>query len=246
MKPWYQSWFNSPYYHLLYQSRDSGEAEFFLDKLLLELELKPGSRIVDIACGKGRHSVYLNKKGFDVTGIDLSKESIKHCRQFEEEKLEFYEHDMRELFRVNYFDAAFNLFTSFGYFDREHDNLLALKSAASALKFNGILVLDYFNSNLVRKGLPAQFNKECNRVQFSFKKEIKEGRVEKLITINDGGKEFIFSESVWLYNLVDFQKLFSQCGLTIKNTFGDYHLNAFNEAHSERLILVAEKSKNRI
>ncbi|HNR20569.1 MAG TPA: class I SAM-dependent methyltransferase [Bacteroidia bacterium] len=241
MKPWYQSWFNSPYYHLLYKERDSKEAEFFLDKLIDKLNLKTGCSIVDIACGRGRHSVYLNKKGFNVTGIDLSRESIKYCRQFENEKLEFFEHDMRAIFRVNYFEVALNLFTSFGYFEKPHDNLLALESASSSLKKNGIFVLDYFNSEKVMSALPSLFSKERNNIQFSFQKKVVDGKVIKSINVTDNGREFLFVESVWLYNKEDFEKMLESCGLKLKFTFGDYNLNAFDKIKSDRLILVTEK-----
>ena len=76
MKDWFKDWFNSPYYHLLYKNRDDNEARSFMDVLLQKLNMKEGSCILDLACGKGRHSKYLNEKGFDVTGVDLAKESI--------------------------------------------------------------------------------------------------------------------------------------------------------------------------
>lgn len=241
MKPWYQSWFNSPYYHLLYKDRDSKEAEFFLDKLIDKLDLKAGNSIVDIACGKGRHSVYLNKKGFNVTGIDLSHESIKYCRQFENDTLEFFEHDMRTLFRVNYFDVALNLFTSFGYFEKQNDNLLALKSAAASLKKNGIFVLDYFNSEKVKSTLPSGFSKHRNNIHFSFEKKAEYGKVIKSINVNDNGRVFFFKESVWLYSKEDFEKMLLACGLKLMFCFGDYDLHEFSSSASNRLILVIKK-----
>src|SRR6187455_1959490 len=101
---WFESWFNSPWYHILYEHRDEQEAEEFLDALLDHLQPKPGSSMLDLGCGKGRHSIYLNQKGFNVTGIDLSPESIMHCRKWENETLSFFVHDMRHLFRTNDFD----------------------------------------------------------------------------------------------------------------------------------------------
>src|ERR1700751_1194972 len=113
---WFECWFDSPYYHLLYGTRDEKEASFFLDNLLHHIKLKEHARCWDLNCGKGRHSIYLHKKGFDVIGTDLSEKSIDHAKKFESETLHFYKHDMRSLFYSNYFDAVFNLFTSFGYF----------------------------------------------------------------------------------------------------------------------------------
>ena len=108
---WFEDWFDSPYYHLLYKNRDYSEAESFIDNLISFLKPEEGSRFLDLGCGKGRHSIYLNKKGFDVTGIDLSENSIAAAKEFENEQQNFYVHDMRKLFRTNYFDCVVNLFT---------------------------------------------------------------------------------------------------------------------------------------
>src|SRR5262245_32659226 len=100
---WYVDWFNSPYYHLLYNNRNDDEAVFFIDNLCNNLNLQPHARLWDIACGKGRHAIALNKKGYEVTGTDLSKNNIREALHNSNATLEFYVHDMREPFRVNYF-----------------------------------------------------------------------------------------------------------------------------------------------
>ena len=142
---WYKDWFNSPFYHKLYFERDEKEAAAFISTLIDHLEPAPGCYMLDIACGRGRHSRFLAEKGFNVTGIDISFASIAFAKKSENENLEFYQHDMRLPFRVNYFDHAFNFFTSFGYFKtrREHDD--AIRTIANGLKPNGIFVIDYLN-----------------------------------------------------------------------------------------------------
>ena len=60
-KEWFEEWFDSPYYHMLYKNRDSKEAENFLNNLISGLPMQPGSKVLDVACGKGRHSIFLNK-----------------------------------------------------------------------------------------------------------------------------------------------------------------------------------------
>src|SRR5436190_18774056 len=106
MKPWFKDWFNSPYYHQLYFNRDEHEASAFINKLIDHLQPPVGSKMLDVACGKGRHSLQLATKGFDVTGIDLSEDSIREALQYESETLHFYQHDMRREFWINYFDHA--------------------------------------------------------------------------------------------------------------------------------------------
>ena len=148
---WFADWFDSPYYHILYQNHNEQSAKDFIDNLFKKLTpqyatLHPTSyyKILDLACGKGRHSRYMASKGFDVTGTDLSENSIRYARQFESDNLSFFEHDMRKPFRINYFDYIFNIFTSFGYFDRDEDNVTALKCVHDGLKDDGTFILDYF------------------------------------------------------------------------------------------------------
>ncbi|MEN8885269.1 MAG: methyltransferase domain-containing protein, partial [Winogradskyella sp.] len=78
-KQWFASWFDTPYYHILYKDRDYSEAQVFMDNLTNYLNIPNGGKILDLACGKGRHSVYLNKLGYNVTGVDLSEKSITHA-----------------------------------------------------------------------------------------------------------------------------------------------------------------------
>src|SRR5688572_19479368 len=99
---WFKDWFNSPYYHQLYFQRDDAEAAAFIDKLIDHLQPSPRSMMLDVACGKGRHSIQLASKGYFVTGIDLSEDSIIEAKKFETDNLEFFVHDMRLPFRINY------------------------------------------------------------------------------------------------------------------------------------------------
>ena len=75
-KPWFKDWFNSPYYHQLYFKHDNVEATKFINKLIEYLKPAKESLMLDIACGRGRHSRILTAMGFDVTGIDLAVESL--------------------------------------------------------------------------------------------------------------------------------------------------------------------------
>src|SRR5215471_8928653 len=124
---WYESWFDSPYYHHLYEHHDTDEASNEVEQIVEKLGIQPPSTILDVACGRGRHAIELSRKGFDVTGIDLSWKNILHAQHFEDDHLSFFVHDMREVFYVNFFDVVLNLFTSFGYFEAEKDNLKSMQ-----------------------------------------------------------------------------------------------------------------------
>ena len=142
---WYEKWFNTKYYHILYANRDYEEAKLFINNLASHLKLKKNTKIIDIACGNGRHAIYLNLLGYDVTGIDLSKKNIESASKSSKKNLQFFVHDMRKLFKQNEYDLAVNLFTSFGYFDKDSDNEKALLSIANNIKTEGLVVIDFMN-----------------------------------------------------------------------------------------------------
>ena len=241
-KKWFQNWFSSPYYHILYHQRNDEEAEFFIDNLCTFLKPAENFRLLDIACGRGRHSVYLNKKGFDVTGIDLSNASIKFAQQFENENLQFYVHDMRNSFYINYFNIAFNLFTSFGYFETEKDHLKALRAFNKSLKRSGILVLDYFNSEKIVQNLAHQEVKQVDGIAFYITKKVANGNIIKSISFEHKSKNFSFKEEVKAFSKSDFERMFEKSGFKVLKHFGDYALNPFNEIKSDRLIFICQKA----
>ncbi|MBK8413431.1 MAG: class I SAM-dependent methyltransferase [Bacteroidetes bacterium] len=238
---WFESWFDSPYYHILYQHRDEAEAEYFLDSLLDFLHPEAHSSMLDLACGKGRHSVYLNEKGYAVTGIDLSEQSIEYCKQFENKNLSFFVHDMRKLFRVNDFNYVFNLFTSFGYFDKETENHAAMKNACMALRKGGVLVIDFLNPTYVSKHLIASEMVEVAGIKFNIARKIKDGYFYKNIHFSDAARIYDFTEKVQALTLNEFEKYIIPNGMVVEHIFGDYHLNAFDRETSPRLILLAKK-----
>jgi SAM-dependent methyltransferase len=240
-KKWFQNWFNSPYYHILYHHRDDEEAEFFIDNLCSFLKPGPDSRLLDIACGRGRHAVYLNKKGYDVTGIDLSFSSVKYAKQFENEKLHFYVHDMRYLFYINYFDIAFNLFTSFGYFETEKDHVNSLKTFRKSLKKDGLLVLDYFNSEKIIRHLNHQETKHVDGIDFNINKKVVDGKIIKSILFEHKSKDYAFKEEVKAFSFTDFERMFASSGFEIVNHFGNYSLDQFDPLKSDRLIFICKK-----
>lgn len=241
-RKWFQFWFNSPYYHILYNQRNDEEAELLIDNLSAHLKPQPNSRILDIACGRGRHAIYLNKKGYDVTGIDLSEQSITYAKQFENKSLHFYVHDMRKLSNISYYDVALNLFTSFGYFDTEKEHVNALKAFRKSLKPNGTLVIDYFNTQKIIKHLTHQEIKTIDGIEFHLHKFVSEGKIVKHINFEHRLKTYAFEERVQAFTLTDFEQLLEKSGLKIIDIFGDYSLNTFSEDVSDRLILVCKKA----
>ena len=234
---WYASWFNTPFYHILYKDRDHNEAGLFMDNLTSFLQLSEHSEILDLACGKGRHAQYLNNLGFDVTGVDLSPESIAFAKRFENSTLHFEEHDMCLPFPKK-FDAVFNLFTSFGYFDSEEDNLRTIKAISEELKPNGYGVIDFLNTEYVKKNIVPNDSKIVDGIEFNIERYIEDGYIIKNIRFESKGKEYIFTERVKALNLLDFKEYFKAAQVKLLHCFGDYELNQFDKDISDRLILI--------
>jgi len=238
---WFESWFDTPYYHLLYNNRDFTEAENFITKLTSELELVPNSKIIDLACGKGRHSVFLNKLGYDVLGLDLSRQSIEYDKQFENRTLAFDVHDMRNPINADPVDAVFNLFTSFGYFDNENDDQKVFQSVYEALKPGGYFVLDYLNESYVRHHLIPESTVRRGDIDFRILKKIEGRHIIKDIRFEDGGRPFHFFEKVKLHSPEAINSYASDCGFERMQIWGDYQLNEFKNT-SPRCINLFKKN----
>jgi len=238
---WFANWFDSPYYHTLYKNRDEKEAQVFIDNLIDYLQIPKGSKLIDIACGKGRHAKYFNKKGMDVVGVDLSQNSINTAIKDENKNLQFLAHDMRENYQENAFDVVTNLFTSFGYFENNKDEQKAINAMANNLKKEGILIIDFMNAKKVIVNLVLNEQKTINNIQFDITRQVKDGFILKDIRITDGKEEQQFQEKVKAITLADYSEFIINAGLKIIDIFGNYKLDNFDEKISDRLILICKK-----
>lgn len=234
---WFESWFDTEYYHILYKERNDEEAQLLMDNLTHYLNLPEDAKILDLACGKGRHAIYLNTLGFDVTGADLSENSIKEASEFANEKLHFKVHDMRETCNEKY-DAIFNLFTSFGYFEDNADNYKTIKAIHNSLTDTGFAVIDFMNVDYVLEHLVADEVKSVDGIDFNIKRYLKDGHIYKEIDFEDKGEKFHFTEKVQALRLEDFEKMVEEAGVYLLDIFGDYKLRKFYKTQSERLIMI--------
>lgn len=240
---WYKTWFNTSFYHTLYQDRDIVEAQFFLQNLIKHLAITPKSRILDVACGRGRHALYLASQGFDVTGIDLSPNSIAYAQEkaiTQNIDAQFYVHDMRIAAR-NTADVVLNVFTSIGYFEDTNDNTIAVKAFYDSLVPGGVAVIDFLHIPWVKKHWVADEVVTKNDIPFTLKRRFSDGWIEKNISFLYEKKPFSYTERVAALQLPDFISMFDAVGFTLKNVFGDYSLTPFHPKTAERLILVVQK-----
>lgn len=254
---WYKKWFNRKEYLELYSHRNKQDAAKIAGLITKTLDLPKESKVLDLACGNGRHSVFFAKKGFDVLGIDLShylvKEAKKNLRTdyFKwAKRLRFEIGDMRRIGYKNKFDLVVNLFSSFGYFEQDSENFKVLKSISLSLKKNGYFFFDFLNEQYLRKHLVNYDITKRNRNIVIQVRNIRNNFVTKNIFLvrnkqNDKYPEInSFHEKIRLFSLEDFKKMFQAAGLKIIKTYGDYSGCAFNKHNSERLIILAKRSEN--
>ena len=237
---WFETWFDSKYYHILYKNRDKKEAIRFLDNITQYLKITKGN-ILDVGCGKGRHAKYFNELGFNVVGIDLSLNSISIAKQNETQDLKFHQFDMRKVFKENSFNLVTNLFTSFGYFDNTQDEQKSINAMSKNLKKDGLLIIDFMNVKKIIKNLVGEESKEINKVKFDITREFKDDCILKNISITDNNVSLRFQEKVHALTLFDFSEMIQKSGMSIIDIFGSYNLDSFDASKSERLILIARK-----
>lgn len=239
--PWYREWFDTDYYHLLYNKRNDAEAEAFVTLLHRHLNLPAGAKVADIACGKGRHSRVLAALGCEVWGFDLSPNSIAYAEGLQTPHTHFRVQDIRDPYTENHFHAAFNLFTSFGYFESREDDIRCIRNIFQMLDPGGYFVQDYINGVMYIPDLPMEGTEIRGEVTFQFRKTFEDSHIKKCIHVSDHGQELDFAEKVKIYSAENLQEMHTSCGFKVSAVFGDYNLQTYNPASSPRIIIVSEK-----
>ncbi|MBC7949757.1 MAG: class I SAM-dependent methyltransferase [Chitinophagaceae bacterium] len=244
-KEWYRDWFSSPYYHKLYFERDEKEAESFIHKLVGHLKINTGSHVLDVGCGRGRHCRLLSSLGLQVTGIDISSENIEYAKQTvgETDKLQFFIHDIRLPFWGNYFDHAFNFFTSFGYFHTRREHEAAIRTIGNSIKPGGYFVIDYLNVHHTEEHLLPGVTKKIDVTTYDLRRWDDESHFYKTINVSDQSlpQPIEFTEKVAKFSLGDFTDMLSYQGMQVQEVFGDYNLGSYDIRTTPRMIIIARK-----
>lgn len=241
---WFEEWFDSPLYEKLYVNRDEKEADRLVQLLEKSLPLQECSKILDLGCGRGRHSINLNKRGYKVTGIDLSEQAIAKARQKAEdmglENIRFEVRDMRNPLPET-FDAVVNLFTTFGYFKSDEENASVLDSVTEMLEPGGIFVLDYLNAPKVRETYRPSDEGEFQGIQYDIRRYISNNSIIKEIEFSGdqvgGSKKY--AERVKLYDLPWFKEEMAKRKLEIDQVYGNYEGDDYDPEQSSRLLIIS-------
>ena len=224
MTEWFEQWFGEEY-HALYPHRDEEDARRAVALIQRVAPWQPGDRVLDLACGPGRHAAELEQLSARVVGFDLSRAMLRRAR--ERTRAALVRGDMRALpFRAGSFRLAVNLFTSFGYFRDDAEHRLVLREVAAALVRGGHFVLDYLNAEQVRRSLESanvsgSTGEESGEDVRITRRIGPDGRfVIKEIELQDEGRSF--QERVRLYGPDELEALLAEAGLPVAARFGDY------------------------
>ncbi|NOZ13759.1 MAG: class I SAM-dependent methyltransferase [Acidobacteria bacterium] len=237
MPRWFENWFNEDYL-TLYRHRDLADAGRQIALILSTLKLPKNARILDLGCGEGRHLEFLHQLGIRAFGIDLSPVLIGRGKaQFP--YLSLAVGDMRKI--TGKFDLILSLFTSFGYFDDDSENMSVFLSVSQALTPGGTFWLDFLNPDYVRKNLKPETVREPEPgLVVTEKRRIEKDMVIKEIVFSSrkGGKHY--EERVKLYGKDRLESMLRDAGLEPAGSFGDYDGRKWSP-DMPRTILFAEK-----
>ncbi len=245
---WFSSWFNHPLYLKLYSHRDEEEAKTCIETILrltVPHTTEPsGFRIMDIACGAGRHALEFARKGFCVTANDLSPYLLQCTRQqasTEQLSVHCTERDMRDIAEKHTFHLIVQLFSSFGYFESEQDDMAVLHNVFQALLPGGWYVLDLINAEHLKNNLCPHSRKSIGNLSVDEHRKISRNRVIKDICITSQEESLEFQESVRLFEPEHIQAMLRETGFDVELILGDYKGAVFSASDSPRMLLFCRK-----
>ena len=246
---WYVDFFRDDYLdvynHLFTAERAEKEAAFAEQAL----QLKAGARILDLCCGQGRHSVPLARRGFQVTGLDLNPAYLELAQQSAETAnvaLKTVTADMRQIPFHDHFDAIVNMYSSFGYFESEAEDLKVLESAAKAIRPTGRLMLDLLNREwAVTNYIQNDWHSGSDGTLYVERRDLDlaSSRMHVKFTIigSDGGRRDSVGHCIRLYTLTEMTSFLQQVGLKVRGVFGGFDSEPY-AIGTRRMIIVAQKA----
>jgi SAM-dependent methyltransferase len=244
---WFESFFGEDYLEMYRDAFPAERTGAEVDGIVSLLSLGEGARILDLACGHGRHATALAKRGFDVTGYDLSEVFLERARADAEAQganVRWGQGDMRELRFDGEFDAVINVFTAFGYFEDPEDDLRTLRGIRAALEPGGRFLLE----TLHRDGLPARFQPQSAEkisngaiVLHERAWDLARDVIDDHVTlVRPDGTHAEFTTALRMRSLHQLLDLTRKAGLEPKAWYGGLDGSTL-ELHSHRLVLVSAR-----
>jgi SAM-dependent methyltransferase len=246
---WYETFFDEHWLtissHTHPPEKSAAEVEF----LIAGLGLEPGQRVLDIPCGHGRHSVELARRGMRVVGVDLSAEPLELARSAARAagvELDLRRVDMREIEFRDEFDAALNLWTSFGYFETEAEDRLVLDRVLRALRPGGAFVIETINLYGVLRRFEPRAWHELGDGRLLLEERAFDpwtGRMHSGWTlVEPSGERIEMSFATRAYTLVELSGMMLDAGFEVEGAWGDYQGSDYG-VDSRRMIVLARRPR---
>ncbi|HVB78388.1 MAG TPA: methyltransferase domain-containing protein [Candidatus Binataceae bacterium] len=245
---WYVNFFGEDYLNIYRHTLTAERTEKEVAFAARHLELKAAERVLDLCCGPGRHSVLLAKRGCKVTGLDLSQSYLDLARSAAADSkvvLETVSADMREIPFNDYFDAAINMYSSFGYLESEAEDLRVLESISRSLKRGGRILLDMLNrewavTNYIQNDWHAEADGTIYVEHRALDLRSSRMRVRFVIVGPDGSRHDSTGHDIRLYTLTEASRLLERAGFGGIEVFGGFADEPYG-IESRRMILCARK-----
>ncbi len=244
--PWYKTFFGEDYlriYDFLTPERTEREVEGIINLLALP----PGSSILDLCCGHGRHAIALAKRGYQVTGQDLSEVLLHHARveaEAQDVKIRWMQSDMRNIPFENEFDAVINIFTAFGYLENEEEDQKVLQQVYKALESGGLFLLETMQrESLIRNFAPNEIARHADGLIVLEERnfDLLTSRCNVQVTmLHPDGQRTGYNHAVRIYTLTELVRMLAAAGLQVQAYYGGLDGSKLSLT-SRRLVVVSLK-----
>jgi ubiquinone/menaquinone biosynthesis C-methylase UbiE len=231
--------------------RPGTQVKAHIDGVEKFLCLEPRSRVLDLACGSGRQTLELSRRGHRVLGMDSLEATLNEARNSAKaEKLNahFLKGDTRQLGYRAEFDAVVNFYSSFGLTSNERDDLKTLEGVAKGLKPEGKLLMDLLNKEWLMRNFESELWEQqedasggvvLDQISFNFET----GRLENQRTVlGKDGSRTPSSSGLRVYTLTEIKRLIESAGLVFRRVWGGFDGSAYG-MDSRRMIVLAVKPK---
>jgi SAM-dependent methyltransferase len=245
--PWYKTFFGEDYLRI-YSFLTPERTEREVDGIVRLLDLPPGSAILDLCCGHGRHALALAKQGYRVTGQDLSEVFLQRAQAEAEAQgvqVRWLHSDMRMIPFENEFDAVINIFTAFGYLENEDEDQQVLQQVHKALKPRGLFLLETMHREfLLRSFTASEVYRHADGLivleERDFDLLTSHSHVQVTMLSPDGQRrEYTHSERI--YTLTELARMLAMVGLHVKAYYGGLDGSQLRLT-SPRLVVIGSKS----
>jgi len=229
--------------NLLFAEEKLESSKEEIEKIIDLADLEAGMKVLDMPCGVGRHSIELQKKGFEVVGVDKTTDYIEDAKAEDESgDIEFVREDMKDFRRENSFDAVINWWNSFGYFEDREDDRQMLENIHTSLKDRGVLIMDYYGKEIAATRDLSHSWSEQDGIYNMEKARIKEdwSKIERTWIKVEDGETVEYTWEQRLYAASELEQMLKQVGFSNIEFYGNIDGEDYDE-DADRLIVVAEK-----